>query len=424
VKRSILCQSAAMLAMIWLPMGVAQAGWTPSTLFTFAAPVNTGGPNQNLVADSAGNLYGSTIAGGKNALGGVFELSPPAKGQTAWTERLLYSSVRTGYKASSPLILDQAGNLYGTFEDGGTKNYGLVFELVRPAKAKGTWAFKKLYLLKGGNDGYDPNGLIFNASYTSLYFAAFGGEKFYPASSRKQPTYYGNIHQLTAPAVAGGAWTNQVIYNCTGDAGGNQPGSFIFDNAGNLYGVTGGGGAAAGGDVFELSPPASGTGSWSYNELYAFQDSLTSQADGYIPTAIVFGATGNIYGATGDGGAHGFGTLFALTPPAHGQSSWSKTILYNFAGLTDGSNPRGGLTLDTSGNLYGTNGGNSLDSIASTVFELSPPASGQTAWTQTTLISAAPISFYSGVLSNGGNFYGVMSGNSDVPGGYIFELTP
>ena len=114
-----------------------------------------------LIADNEGALYGTTTIGGGGA-GTVFKLTPPAKGQTAWTETVLYRF--TGSDGGSPyagLIADDSSALYGTTIFGGISNSGVVFKLTPPAKGQTAWKETVLYNFKGGSDGsYPTAGLI------------------------------------------------------------------------------------------------------------------------------------------------------------------------------------------------------------------------------------------------------------------------
>jgi len=123
-------------------------------------------------------------------------------------------------------------------------------------------------------------------------------------------------------------------------------GDLVFDQAGNIYGTTYGGGSSGNGTVFELSPS---NGGWTENVLYSFR----GNNDGALPTAgVLFDNAGNLYGTTVAGGINEGGTVYELT---HSVSGWTETILYDFneAGPS-GYYPFGGLIFDSSGNLYGT----------------------------------------------------------------------
>jgi len=204
----------------------------------------------------------------------------------------------------------------------------------------------------------------------------------------------GVVFQL---APSGTGWSETVLYsfcsqsNCTDGA--NPAAGLIMDGAGNLYGTTifGGTGSPANGTVFMLTPDPTGT-VWTETVLYLFC-SQTNCADGANPRAgLIMDATGNLYGTTQGGGGHGSGVVFELTPDPTG-TVWTETVLYSFCSQTpncaDGSGPVAGLIMDAAGNLYGTTfrGGNGADIFGNgVVFELTPDPTG-TVWTETVLYS-------------------------------------
>jgi uncharacterized repeat protein (TIGR03803 family) len=141
----------------------ADGSWAETTLYSFTGGVDGGFPDMtpNLVFDSAGNLYGTTEAGGAFNLGTVFELSP--NGDGGWTERVLHSfNGANGSYPRSALIFDAAGNLYGEAYTGGGSRAGLVYELV--AVTGGGWRYKVLRSFYG-IDGAGPRvGLIWDSA--------------------------------------------------------------------------------------------------------------------------------------------------------------------------------------------------------------------------------------------------------------------
>jgi len=252
-------------------------------------------PFAGLVIDNAGNLYGTTTYGGDLACGGygcgtVFKLT--AKGK----EKVLYRFGRRKGDGENPfagLIFDNDGNLYGTTFDGGYYGYGTIFELTAADKEKILYSFGRY-----AGDGLHPQaGLIFdnagNLYSTTTYGGAYG---------------YGTVFELTADG------TEKILYSFGGQTGdGESPtGGLIFDANGNLYGTTSFGGAYYGGTVFEL------TAAGAEQVLYSFG----SQADEVIyPYAgLIFDTNGNLYSTTSHGGdlecetPYGCGTVFKLTP--------------------------------------------------------------------------------------------------------------
>ncbi len=186
-------------------------------------------------------------------------------------------------------------------------------------------------------------------------------------------------------------------YNCTD---GLYPASSLtFDRAGNLYGTTYYGGAFGAGTVYELSP--NGSGDWNETVLYSF----TGGADGaYADGNVIFDSMGNLYGTAADGGANGDGVVFELSPAG---TSWTETVLYNFAGGADGANPGTGVIMDPKGNLYGTN--------SAGVFELRLSGGG---WTNRVVYGVSPEGGLT--MDTAGNIFGA----GWVPGWSVFELSP
>ena len=222
----------------------------------------------------------------------------------------------------------------------------------------------------------------------------------------------------------------QILHDFPGfPTDGSQPyGGVILDPAGMLYGTTQTGGTFGGGIVFKLTPPPPGRGHWPEHVLWNFG---ASSADGRLPNGdLVQDPAGVIYGMTPSGGAGGFGTVYQLSPPAPGGTNWTETILHAFD-FTDGATPLGGLIRDQAGNLYGTTafGGLSPTSRLGTVFKLAPPAAGQTQWVQQILYSfseyASDGQNPSGtlVMDAQGNLFGATEyGGSGY--GTVFEVSP
>jgi uncharacterized repeat protein (TIGR03803 family) len=217
-----------------------------------------------------------------------------------------------------------------------------------------------------------------------------------------------------AMTLAPGVWAApkySVLYNFQGGRNGMSPqGALISDAAGNLYGVTAGGGEGGNGGcgtVFELRRVKD---RWAEKELYVFPGNAK---DGCGPNAnLAFDTKGNLYGVTvtggkGDCSGHMCGTVFELTPSAG--DKWKETVLYRFAGGNDGAAPNSGVIFDATGNLYGTTevgGGTSCG--CGTVFELTPKAGG--GWNETILhsFSGTDGGEPCGLVFDGeGNLYGV-----------------
>jgi uncharacterized repeat protein (TIGR03803 family) len=281
-------------------------------------------------------------------------------------------------------------------------------------------AVKILYTFQGGASGQNPR--------TPLTFDS-KGNMYGLASNSSGGT---NVFELSPSAD--GVWTYQVIYQF--DSGLESESRLVLDTSGNLYGTTFYGGTYNEGIAFELTP--SSGGDWIETTLYNFG----AAGDGADPEGpLTFGPSGTLYGTTLYGGTSNNGTVYELTPNNNG--SWDENILYSFAGVPDGADPAGALTLDSAGNLYGTTatGGNYEFSQCymsgyigcGTVYELSPQSGGS--WTETVLHNFIGCCLngnhdgqnpYTGVIIGpGGELYGTaQNGGLCNPGcGVAFELT-
>jgi len=317
-------------------------------------------PDGGLVADSAGNLYGVTSNGGAYGYGTAFEFVPNKTG--GWSEKVLhsFSGGNDGGDPLGGLIFDAAGNLYGMTTFGGSAN-GTVFEL-KP-NVDGSWTEKTLYNIDQSEESaLFQSGLVFDQK-GNLYGATGGA------------TDAGTVFQLSPSSS--GEWKETVLQSFSwSGSGGNTPiGPFVIDQAGNIFGVANAGGNGCSspgcGLVFELSPTSGGK--WKETVIHQF----AGGSDGMYPSGgLISDEAGNLYGTTfyGGTGCYGCGTVFELSS---GNGQWTKTILYNFQGGSDGADPAFALTFDPVGNLYGaTYGGGGLGFCdyggCGTVFELTP----------------------------------------------------
>jgi uncharacterized repeat protein (TIGR03803 family) len=346
-----------------------------------------------LTPDAAGNLYGTTYAGGAFGPGEVFELSPNGNG--SWDETVLYSFTG-GADGNTPyfsdVIFDSVGNLYGTTYLGGAYGLGAVFEL-SPVGA--SWTETVLYSFAGGADGSTPEtGLIMDPAgnlYGTTYATPWGGS----------PT----VFELSP---SGGGWTKQVIYNvATSDA------ALTMDAAGNIFGV---GYSTA----FELSP--NGNGGWNPTVIHTFP---SGPKDGSLPEGtLVLDQAGNLYGTTALGGTDNAGVVYKLSPGEKGK--WKETILHSFK-WGDGANPFGAVVFDAAGNMYGTTseGGNYGNQGAA--FKLVAPV-GKGSYREKVLWdfngSDGSSPSCSLILDSAGNLYGTTQYGGEVGSGLVFELTP
>ncbi len=258
------------------------------------------------------------------------------------------------------MTLDAAGNLYGTTSSGGRntcyitpQNFigcGTVFRL---SPVNGHWQQSTLYSFTGGSDGGVPvAGLILDAAGNLYGTAKLGGT----ATTNGCGAYTcGTVFELSP---VNGGWKQRTLYSFTGGSDGGTPvASLTFDAAGNLYGTTEFGGTyynsqlGPSGVVFKLTPSPSG---WTESALHQFGN---VSSDGTNPAAsLIFDPAGNLYGTTLIGGVlqgnvGGWGTVFELTPSPDG--TWTESVLYTLAGIYGGI-PQSGVIMDAAGNLYGT----------------------------------------------------------------------
>jgi uncharacterized repeat protein (TIGR03803 family) len=326
--------------------------WTLKILHEFTS-LSDGTPVAGLIMDAAGNLYGTCLFGGTSYYGTVYELKKISNG--TWRKEVLHNFVNNGIDGNYPgatLTMDAAGNLYGTTQEGGLKNVGVVFKLT-PYAGGGGWSEQILYSLpykqKLWNDLNFPLALD---SAGNLYGVSDQGDDG-PYVFKLSPTSKGPWNLITL-----------YTFSSVGPGPAAPWSGVVFDSAGNLYGVTAGGGAEGSGTVYQLSP--SPGGGWTERNLVDFSSSCSPAC---LPEAnITVDSAGNIFGtavATGSSGV-----AYEVSP--NGDGTWTLSILHAFAGGTDGAAPGSGAMLDVSGHLYGTTieGGGAKG--RGTVFEITP----------------------------------------------------
>jgi uncharacterized repeat protein (TIGR03803 family) len=143
------------------PPAHGQTAWSESVLHSFGATSDDGvNPYAGLIMDKTGALYGTTLNGGSASQGAVIKLTPPPKGQTGWSESILYSLGATSGDGITPyaaLVMDANGALYGTAVNGGSLSHGAVFKLTPPPKGQTDWSEAVLYSFQGPtSDGAMP----------------------------------------------------------------------------------------------------------------------------------------------------------------------------------------------------------------------------------------------------------------------------
>ena len=391
-----------------------------TVIYTFTTPPNGVRPQGALTADAAGNLYGTTFTGSAKGFGAVYELSPRPQGGKLWHEKVLFhfQGQAAGEYPQSKLVFDSAGNLYGITPNGGLKGGGVVFELTPPASGDGFWSETILHTFGVGKDGLQP----------------FGGIVFGPDGSLYGTTSYGGaqgagtVFRLTPDAGATSGWTETILYSFKNGTDGGYPYcTLAFDASGTLYGTTLNGGNTGNGVVFSLTPPASGT-AWTEAVLHSFD----TASDGVEPReGVTIDPAGNLFGTTEIGGANDWGVAFEVSPPAGGSGPWTEQVIYTF----DQNHGGGGPTYSTllrgaDGTLYGTSAHPGQGTTNGTVFSLTPPGTPGGAWTHAELhrfhgtpdglTPEAGLTFTKDGKLAGTTFFG----GDTQQNGVVFQVTP
>jgi len=408
-SRIATCGGTLLLALaLFCLTAAAQSHERVLHVFTYSPSCDS--PEAPLVADTAGNLYGTTIGGGVSTYGCVFELSPTESG---WVETVLYNFSSTdGAYPDSALTFDSQGNLYGTTVRGGSYDSGVAFEL-SPTNPGG-WTETVLHNFGSGSDGNGPQSdLIFDRA-GNLYGTTTGS-----GGNRRG----GTVFKLT-PGLGG--WTETILYAfpTSGPDGDWPAGGVVMDGAGNLYGATHFGGAGGYGSVYRLAILKDG----SYRESVIHSFNLY---DGWEPkTGLTIDGKGTLYGTTDAGGdtiACYCGVVFELTKNSNGK--WTENVLHSMA-ATDGGSPMGPVVFDGAGNLYAAaqSGGTFAQG---TIFMLTPTSIGP--WSETILHQfdyqypdgKDGESPYAGVIVRRGQVFGTTAGGGGPDdSGIVFRITP
>lgn len=396
------------IALATLTLTSATFAWAAPTtklLYSFAGNADGEYTDTELVMDHAGNLYGTSVQGGVNGGGTVFQITP------AGVHTVLYDFTggADGGEPYKGVTLDAQGNLYGTAVTGGGGSCeggcGVIFELLT---SNGGWTFHAIHTFTGGFDGFGPGSPVAFDSSGNLYGTTpTGGGRGVGVVYRMSPN-------------ANGDWTFRVIHTFTGvaDGSGGSASSLLIDKDGNLYGTCTVGGVTGLGTVYKMFFQ---NGHWHFQTLYAFKD----QPDGALPYGgLVLDKAGNLYGTTYYAGANDLGTVFKLS---HIKGQWIETVLHSFKGGTAGDSPISSLVADAEGNLYGTTSdGGAASCSCGVIYKMTHTASG---WTESVVYrfpgTPNPGFAYNGMIRDPeGNLYGATVHGGASNDGAIYKVTP
>ena len=244
----------------------ADGSWKESVLHSFCALMycpDGANPYAGVTLDAAGNLYGTAANGGAHGgrdytykYGVVFKLTPNQDG--SWTESVLHSfcslaNCRDGWQPDGGVIIDSAGDLYGTTWEGGDFSCdvanigcGVVYKLTRTTN--GSWKEKVVHTFEKKDGAHPIAGLIFDRAGI-LYGTTSGGGNFL---SRCGAFGCGTVFKLAPNSKSG--WSETVLHDFFNAPGFCPFGDLAFDTAGLLYGTTLGDEATSLGSVFQVTP--------------------------------------------------------------------------------------------------------------------------------------------------------------------------
>lgn len=403
------------------PPDPGQTGWTKTALYDFQGDADGGAPAGGLLIDTAGALYGSTSRVTTAGRGLIFRLTPPQGGAGAWTKENLAVFAGGDANALDSLTFDANGWLLLAARDGGATGVGAIYNILIPPYGITNKNKTLVEDFSGGADVtpvFGPDGALYGVAKRQDYGnvpspCSYAYKKIPPAAGESVWTgavvgYFGGRpepcrasgslvfadkgelygftrdggtynSQGTLYRIKPGSFSASALFNFSDSSMGSAPiGRPLLDTSGAVFGATIEGGAYNRGLVFKLTPGAS----WTQTIIHDFG----APGDGQTPAGdLIFDSFGAIYGATTYGGAGGKGAVFRITPPPGGSGAWNSEVLFSFSGV-DGAEPRGGLTLDTDGSLFGvTRIGGAYNQ--GTVYRLAPPSGGHTNWTHTVIAS-------------------------------------
>jgi uncharacterized repeat protein (TIGR03803 family) len=405
-KRSMSKVLTISAAVVILACGAWAAA--PQIIYSFAGGSDGEYVDSDLVIDGAGNLYGTSVQGGQFGSGTVFQVTPTGDGST---HTVLYSFTggADGGEPYKGVTLDSQGNLYGTAVTGGAGSCeggcGVAYKLTNSG---GVWTQTVIHTFTGGDDGSGPgSGLTVGWHGTIYGVTPTGG-----ANGQ------GVVYQLKP--MPDGTYKLTVLHAFTGgvDGAGGSAGRLLL-HSGSLYGVTTAGGANGKGVAFEITPTH---GVWQFTTLYAFK----GQPDAGFPySTLTMDVQGRLYGTTYYDGAHNLGSVYQLTLRHDG--TWREQVLYSFKGGTDGSGSIGNVVIDRTGAIYGTTSAGGASCNCGVIFKVTHRFDGSWKETVRYRFKGAPDGAfaYNGMVGDSvGNFYGTTVHGGTTDDGVIYKLTP
>jgi hypothetical protein len=380
--------------------GYASAPVTLADFGSFAGPSNPQGP---LVLDAAGDLFGTTYLGGSAGGGTVFEIAKTATGYASTPIALINFEESSVAGPTASLVTDKAGDIFGTFVFGGPSGGGGVFEVVKTATG---YAGAPTILAGFSSTMGTPSPLYIDSAGNlfgiTLNFGAYAS---------------GSVFEI-AKTASGYASTPTIIANLSGGEGAVSPTGLIADAAGDLFGITG-----VGNQVFEITKTASG-----YSSTPVIVASIP-QNDGYaLSSPLSIDQAGDLFSTCSDGGPGGYGTVFEIPKAASGYGT--PILLQSFNGTNGALPQQSGVILDSMGDLFGTTSSGAV-SVGGSVYEIQNTSTGYAA-TSSTLASLGASPVVDGVIDASpmgglitdktGNLFGATYSGGVTGGGSIFEI--
>lgn len=318
------CQVGGGCGTVFELSPIGDGSWQETVLYAFNGGRDGDGPQATVALDSRGNIYGTTVYGGtygSYGYGTVFKLTPSANG---WKETLIhvFSDGSDGGYPYGAVIVDNAGNVYGTAPGGGLPSCGCGVVLKFSQNPAGHWKETVLHSFTGGRDGAYPQSALTMDNNGNLYGTTFGGG----LANACTPLGDGGCGVVFELSRVSSGWKESVLHAFAGTDGAEPSAGLALDAAGNLYGAADYGGLnkcqnypySGCGVVFELAPQANGH--WQEKVLHAFSD---ADDGGYPVSAPNFDSAGNLYGVTLAGG------------PQSGACPQGCGVAYEFSGVGD-----------------------------------------------------------------------------------------